>query len=383
MKSLLPAEAYIGQAWFEREQSILFKGLWQFAAPRMLLAKPNAFVRRRLAGIDVVLQNMDGRIAAFENVCAHRQAAIQSDAHGVRPLVCPYHAWRYGADGRVTSIPAHDECYRFGDDERQALRLRQFRVHEFGQLVFVLLEDRDLAFSHQFDTAALDTLRAASELFDDEVLVTRFEGRFNWKLAYENLRDSLHPQFLHARTLFRQVKFEVRIDEAHLSLARRYRESGSTSRAEHLQWLRSFSGGGLNEPIPDMPGYSWHEHVNRHGTDDWYLNWLLYPNLHIASASGGYAFIIEHHVPVAADRTDLWVYYVTGRKKRQYPTSAAVLMAHLDGARPVLAEDIAIMERVQASLHSGLPPARLGDFEHPNMAIERWYLDALQGRHEP
>lgn len=382
MRSLLPTEAYIGEEWFEREQTALFRGLWQFAAPRMLLSKPNAFVRRRLAGIDIVVQNIDGHIAAFENVCVHRHAAIQSEAQGIRPLVCPYHAWRYGADGRVENIPAHDDCYRFGSDERQAMRLRQFRVHEFGQLVFVLLDDRGPDFAQQFDTVALDPLRAASDLFDDEVLVTRFDGRFNWKLAYENLRDALHPQFLHSRTLFRQVRFQVRIDEPHLRLATRYRESGSGSRAEHLGWLRSFSGGGLNEPMPDLPRYSWHEFVHRYGTDDWYLNWLLYPNLHVASGSGGYSFIIEHHVPVSAGRTDLWVYYVTGRKKRKYPTSAAVLMAHLDGAQPVLAEDIAIMERVQASLRPGLPATELGDFEHASMAIERWYLDALERRHE-
>jgi hypothetical protein len=101
----------------------------------------------------------------------------------------------------------------------------------------------------------------------------------------------------------------------------------------------------------------------------------------VASGSAGYSFIIEHHIPVSAKQTDLWVYYVTGRKKRKYQTSTAVLLAHLEGAEKVLAEDIAIMEKVQGSLHSGSPSATTGDFEHANMAIERWYLDTLEGRH--
>ena len=381
MKSLLPPEAYTCDAWFEREQARVFRPLWQFVAPRMMLAKPDAFVRRRLAGVDVVVQNIEGRLCAFENVCAHRQSPLQTEDHGVRPLVCPYHAWRYGSQGEVVNIPWEHACYRFSESERQALRIRQFEVHEFGQLVFVKLSDEPLDFGSQFDADAVSDLQRASEVFDDEVLVTRFEGRFNWKLAYENLRDSLHPRFLHTSTVYQQVKFEARIDEAALARTHAYREAGSRDRAEHLAWLRTFSGGGPNEPMPDLPRYAWHDYVQRHGQDDWYLNWLMYPNLHIASGSAGYSFIIEHHVPVSAQRTDLWVYYVTGRKKRKYPTSAAVLMAHLEGAEKVLAEDIAIMEKVQGSLHPGTPRATTGDFEHANMAIERWYVDTLEGRH--
>jgi hypothetical protein len=39
------------------------------------------------------------------------------------------------------------------------------------------------------------------------------------------------------------------------------------------------------------------------------------------------------------------------------------------------------MEKVQGSLHPGTPRATTGDFEHANMAIERWYVDTLEGRH--
>jgi phenylpropionate dioxygenase-like ring-hydroxylating dioxygenase large terminal subunit len=381
MKSLLSPEAYIREDWFDREQAKVFRPLWQFVAPRMLLAKPDAFVRRRLGGVDVVVQNIEGRLCAFENICAHRQSPLQTSDQGVRPLVCLYHAWRYGSQGEVLNIPFERECYRFSDDERQALRIRKFQVFEFGQLVFVNLDEQPLDFWSQFDAQAVQDLQRASEIFDDEVLVTRFQGNFNWKLAYENLRDSLHPRFLHTQTVYQQVKFEARIDEQALTDMLAYRQSGSRDRAEHLTRLRTFSGGGRNEPMPDPPTYPWHAYVQRHGQDDWYLNWLMYPNLHVASGSAGYSFIIEHHVPVSAQRTDLWVYYVTGKKKRKYPTSAAVLLAHLEGAEKVLAEDIAIMEKVQAALHLGSPRATTGDFEHANMAIERWYLDAMEGRH--
>ena len=381
MKSILTSAAYSDADWFSNEQQKIFRTLWQFAAPRMLLSKPNAFVRRRLAGFDVVIQNMDGKIKAFENVCAHRQSPVQNESQGIRPLICPYHAWRYGDDGEVVNIPSHEESYRFSIEEKKCLKLQSFHVFEFGQLIFVNLSPNPIDFWDQFDAKAVESLKDASDIFDDEVLVTCFKGKFNWKLAYENLRDSLHPQFLHARTVYQQVKFAARIDEAELEKTKEYREKGAASKDEHLSKLRSFSGGGLNEPMPKLPRYQWHEHVQRYGNDDWYLNWLMYPNLHIASGSAGYSFIIEHHIPISTDQTDLWVYYVTGRKKRGYPTSAAVLLAHLEGAEKVLAEDIAIMEKVQSSLASHTPAAMTGDFEYSNMAIEKWYLETMEGRH--
>ncbi len=382
MKSVLPAEAYISETWFEQEQRLLFRPLWQFVAPKMLLSVNHAYVRRRIAGIDVVVQNFDGKLRAFENVCSHRLSPIQNEDQGIRPLVCPYHAWRYDENGCVASIPLHDECYRLKDHERSTARLSQFKVHEFGQLVFVNLDSDPVGFEQQFSLDALDSLCRASMLFDSEVLVTRFEGNFNWKLAYENLRDALHPRFVHSSTVFRQVRFEARLDDAYISDTQSYRAEGGVHLIDHLHRLRQFSGGGLNEPIKDLLSHQWHDYVERYGTDDWYLNWLMYPNLHIASGSGGYSFIIEHHQPLSAGRTDLLVYYVTGRKKRRYPTSAAVLLAHIEGAEKVLREDIDIMERVQSSMRPGLRTATTGDFECQNMVIERWYMDVMEQRHD-
>ncbi len=381
MQSLMPPQAYIDEEWFARERALLMRPLWQFVAPRMLLGKHNAFVTRNVCGVDVVVQNFNGKLRAFENICAHRQNPLQQQPHGVRPLVCSYHGWGYDAQGRVDNIPFHDSAYRLPEQERACLHLRQFPVECIGNLVFVNVGERPVALEEQFSMAALESLRAASECFDGEVLVATIPTRLNWKLAYENLRDSLHPRYLHQKTVYQQVKFQIQMDEAGVAAAHHYHQHGSANRAAHLTALRGFSNGGLNEPLVNMPHYAWHDNVERYGSDDWYLNWLLYPNLHIASGSGGYSFIIEHHQPVSAARTDLVVYYVTARKKRRYATSAAVLLSHLEGAERVLREDIEVMEKVQGALRPNSPRATLGDFEFPNMAVERWYMDVMEGRH--
>ena len=382
MKSLFPPQAYISEEWFAREQDLLMRPLWQFVAPLALLNRHNTFVTRHLAGVHVVVQNFDGEIKAFENNCLHRLTPIQTETEGRRPLVCGYHGWRYDVDGKVAKIPFDEECYRLKECETARLKLREFAVHVLGGLVFVNVGARPLPFDEQFGPEVQASIKAASEAFDDEVLITTFPARFNWKLAYENLRDALHPRFVHPATLYKRVKFQTPVDDTQLPWLHRYREHGSAHRASHLAVLRGLSNGGENEPIPDMPRYAWHANVQRHGERDWYLNWLLFPNLHIASASGGHAFIIEHHQPVSAARTDLTVYYVTARKTRAYPTSAAVLLAHIEGAEPVLREDIEIMEQVQAGLAPDSPAGTLGDFEQANLTVERWYMDVMDGRHE-
>ncbi|MBS7805549.1 Rieske 2Fe-2S domain-containing protein [Rhizobiales bacterium TNE-4] len=381
MKSLMPPEAYIDESWFLREQKLLFGNIWQFIAPYSLLSKTNAFVRRRVSGIDIIVQNASGQIIAYENVCRHRLSPIQNEDQGVRAMVCPYHGWSYDENGFAKVIPFENECYRFSAEERMSLKLNTFHIYRFGSLIFINLSDNPINFYDQFDSNGVRELKDASDLFDSEILVTKFRLKCNWKLIYENLRDPLHPRFVHSSTIYRHVKFKAEVDETAAAEAKLFDASKSHSRDDFLADLRSFSGGGKNEPMPDLPSYQWHQYVERYGQDDWYLNWLMFPNLHIASGSAGYSFIIEHHIPISAAQTEMWVYYVTGKKKRKYPTSAAVLLAHIKGAETVLREDFDIMEKVQSAITANSPPQMTGDYEYQNMLIEKWYLSLMEGRH--
>lgn len=382
MKSLLPPAAYIDPGWFQRERELMLKPLWQFIGLKVMLEKPNAFIARDVFGIPVVVQNFDGELRAYENLCLHRSNPLQSEPHGVRPLVCSYHGWHYDVNGVADRIPFDAEIYRYPADERESLKLRPIGLECIGNLVFVNVSDNPMPIGEQFPPEQIVRLRHMSSAFDDEVLMAVFPARMNWKLAYENLRDGNHPRFVHAKTLYQLVKFGPAMDEAGIAYSKEHHAAGDHSREEGLARLRRFTFGGKDSPMEVMPDYTWHAHVKRYGSADYYYNWLVFPNLHMASGSGGYSFIIEHHVPVAADRTDLHVYYVTAKKKQPYAASAAVLLGHLLGAERVLREDIAIMEKVQSGLHAGARHAHMGDYEYFNMEIERWMHDVMEGHFE-
>lgn len=380
MRSCLPPAAYIDDDWFARERELLFRPLWQFAGLRTMLRNHNDFITRRLCGVPVVVQNFNGELRAFENLCLHRQNPLQTAAQGNRPLVCSYHGWGYDVGGEAANIPFEREVYRYSAQERAGLRLKRFALEVVGNLVFVNMADEPLAIGEQFSGPLLESLAEVSDAFDDETILTTFKLKCNWKLVYENLRDAHHPRFVHSQSIYKNVRFGVAMDEPAIAASKHLAQQGSADREAAMHYLRAFSNGGLNEAMETLPDYGWHRNVERFGDRDWYYNWLVYPNLHIASGSGGYSFIIEHHVPVSAGRTDLIVHYATAKKRARYATSAAVLYEHMLGGARVLREDIRVMEEIQAALHVQAPRACLGDFEHANAGIERWYADVVDGK---
>ncbi|MEZ4660388.1 MAG: Rieske 2Fe-2S domain-containing protein [Caldilineaceae bacterium] len=63
----------------------------------------------RLLGRELVVWQADAQIQVWDDLCIHRGARLSAGRlHGVH-LACPYHGWRYAADGRCVHMPAHPE----------------------------------------------------------------------------------------------------------------------------------------------------------------------------------------------------------------------------------------------------------------------------------
>ena len=382
LRSPIPPKAYLDQTWFDRERKLFFEPLWQFATLKNLFKGQNAYVALELLGKEVVIQNFDGKLRAFENICLHRQNRLQEKGVGNRPLVCQYHGWSYKENGAVALIPFQKEYYQFRDQDVECLHLKQYPLKILGNLIFINFSINPINFDIQFSKKHQQDLTDLSEAFDDEVLVTEISIKANWKLAYENLRDSLHPRFLHGNSLSKFVNFKTSIDQSFVENTNNF-ISNQQQAEEFFGALQNFSSGGLNEPLTDpIKKFPWHAFVNRFRSDDWYLNWLTFPNLHISSGSGGYSFIIEHHQPKAFNQTDLALYICTAKKNRKFKYSSAVLYAHLEGALKTLKEDFMIIENIQSVLKHDSDHSINGSFELTNTLISKWYMDIMERRHE-
>lgn len=54
----------------------------------------------------MVFRAANGKPAVLEDRCVHRHAPLSAGRVCAGELECPYHGWRYGAQGRVTRVPA-------------------------------------------------------------------------------------------------------------------------------------------------------------------------------------------------------------------------------------------------------------------------------------
>jgi len=379
MRSRMHPRYYLSQDIFEREQAKIFRKAWVFAGLAALVPEHNAFVTRKIAGIPVVIQNFCGELRAFENICLHRSAPLQQGFRGSRPLVCAYHGWSYDSRGAIRSIPDEASLYRFTPEERQGLRLREFALKQVGSLLFVNLDADPMPFEDQFSQGFIDLLESSSNAYDTEVMVTTWHGRFNWKLIYENLRDFNHVKYLHGASLAQYADFPLQVNE--VNVGRAGAPLADLSTAALRREMRGFSYGGPEGKIDAVRPVPWLDMVERWGTQDAYFNWLAYPNLHIACGNGGYSFTIEHHIPVAPDRTDLEVYFITARKKKPYAFSHQVLLANMHYSKKIVGEDIAILEAIQSVLHMDAPAPMQGAYETTNQRIERWYVTLMESSH--
>jgi len=380
MLSRMSPKYYLSDEVFERERHKIFRKLWLFVGLRQLVTEHNSFITRNLAGVPIVIQNFEGKLRAFENVCLHRSAKLQWEPVGKRPLLCRYHGWGYGASGKVENIPFEKELYRFDPEERESLKLREFSLETIGNAIFVNLCPNPLPITDQFDQTFIYSLQASSEAYDGEVMVTTWHCRFNWKLAYENLRDANHPRFVHPQSLAKYVPFTPAVDEPLDAFATPALNASSPEKMREL--LRRFSYGGPEVHIPDMPHFSWHGMVERYGELDSYYNWLAYPNLHIASGNGGFSFTLEHHIPISPQRTDIEIYWLTSRKRHSYPHSSNVLLSQMHGSKLVVGEDVRVMEMVQEALHDAAPQPHQGVYEGLNKQVERWYVRLMESTDE-
>ncbi|WCM88970.1 aromatic ring-hydroxylating oxygenase subunit alpha [Acidovorax sp. NCPPB 3576] len=374
MLSRLSPAHYLDQEIFARERTRLFRKLWLFAALRTALAEPDAFATRELGGLPVLLQNCDGEIRAFENLCPHRQMPLQKEAFGQARMACPYHGWVFDTEGKVKTIPHEQRLYAYSANERKDLCLKRYAVREVGNLVFVNLDADPLPFDEQFSPELQRTLADITSHFGVQAVHADLPARYNWKLNYENVLDYNHVPYIHPKTF--QPLLREGISDARQGLPAAGGADGQAlsvaARRDHLAaqsfWTRS--------PIRIEP-WPWHDAVQRYGDGDFYYNFFLYPNVNFISL-GGLTFLLQQFHPLAPDRTEVRFTLCAARETRRLPALPAILWGHLKSEVAVLHEDLAHLEALQSHLHDAAPRAQHGQYEDRLQSAAAAYLRLME-----
>ena len=186
---------YVSHDFATQERSQLFRALPMCVGLSDLLPHPGSFFTHDVSGLPLLLTRTEGgQVHAFLNVCRHRGARVAENCGKVHALVCPYHAWSYGLDGRLKARPA-DAAFTGAAASEHGLRA--LAVEERNGVLWVMPEpDQALELEHHLGN--LDAELANFELGGFHHYETRtLKLRMNWKLLVDTFLESYHFCVLH------------------------------------------------------------------------------------------------------------------------------------------------------------------------------------------
>ncbi|HKW15364.1 MAG TPA: aromatic ring-hydroxylating dioxygenase subunit alpha [Candidatus Krumholzibacteria bacterium] len=315
---LPPSSWYNDPRFYELERDTVFRTNWLIAARADQVRKTGDYVAGMMTGEPhVIVRNESGALNAFFNVCRHHAAQVMSGAGCTESLVCPYHGWTYGLDGRLVKAP---ELGAVKDFDRQAFGLVPMAVESWCDLLFINMAKSPARLAPEL----VELERRLRAMHSDRLqFVARRKYRLNcnWKVYVDNYLDGgYHVGYLH-----QGLAAQLDMDSYQTEVFGRYSiQSGAGAGGD------GGSGSDFAERIGDKVLYAW-----------------LYPNLMI----NRYGPMMDTNwvIPHGHDETEvIFDYYFTP----ETASDTEFVEKSLAASDVVQQEDVDICESVQKGLGS-------------------------------
>ena len=192
----LPAHYYTSPEVFERACERLFFRTWQFACHASQIPEAGDYVAFSIHDQDLfVIRGEDGEARCFYNVCQHRGHLLVEGAGRTHVVVCPYHAWSYGLDGRLRNATRarHLPGMALSD-----VCLTEVRAESLCGFLFVNLDAEAPSMTEAFPGVEA-AIRALCPDIEERVFAHEHEARehCNWLIAVENYNECYHCKVVH------------------------------------------------------------------------------------------------------------------------------------------------------------------------------------------
>ncbi len=160
---------------------------WYFICHLEKIPHPGDFITVQIFQEPLVaVRSFDGTIRVFLNVCTHRQSPV-FEGHGClgadKSVLCPYHGWGFGIDGRCKNAPGANRGEFGADFDLKNYSLQELEVNiDENQAVFAkLVGNSSGTNSHIPQAPQIDTEQ-------------------NIGIAIANLLDSVSPGYAEGET---------------------------------------------------------------------------------------------------------------------------------------------------------------------------------------
>jgi phenylpropionate dioxygenase-like ring-hydroxylating dioxygenase large terminal subunit len=351
----VPSGRYFDRGFYDLEMKHLWHKTWLHVGHISLLPKAGSYILFERLGLSIIIsRGLEGDVKAFHNVCRHRASALLLEKQGTaRRFVCPYHAWGYDLDGKLTSVPdAHDfACLNKAERGLLPVRCEQMR----GMLYINLdqdagaLADFIAPIERQIGSFPLERMECKG--------IVEMESACNWKVAYDNFLEIYHVNSVHPKSL---APF---LDSKSFTIS--LLKNGHSRFATRKKGGESLLGKQLD--APDTTDDVFKDHT---------MALPMFPNSFTALDPA--VFVWQNWWPID-ERTHVMTAYIMGWKKDEGDTDEE--KAFWEGMKgrtlEIVAEDNRLFADLQRGLESDLMPNILMGYQERALY---WYQEEIDRR---
>jgi anthranilate 1,2-dioxygenase large subunit len=372
----VPYRVFSDPEIYRKELARIFLGpTWQFLTLAGELPQPGDYLTTFLGETPVIVtRGKDGGLHAMVNRCAHRGNLVCLKRRGhADNLTCVYHAWRYDLEGNLDSVafrrgiagkggmPASFELKDHG--------LQKLAVDQFGDLVFGTLSPDAPPLGDYIGNQIGSRIHRVLHGKPKVLGTTSQILHNNWKLYFENVRDTYHATLLHS--FFTTFRMSRLTSEGGVDIAENGMHHASYTRNK-IDRVGAAASDQLYAGIPSLrenfrladPGFL--SMIEEFGDDTTTQILSLFPNFVLQQIQNSIALRLV--LPKGPDKTELqWIYLGF---EDDDPAMSALRLAQANLVGPagyVSMEDGAVGNFIQRALPGAEDQAsvlEMGGFDH-------------------
>ncbi len=193
----IPAKRYYDEAFFEAEKEHLWPRVWQMACRLEEIPEVGDYVEYTILDKSVIVVRGKQGVKAFKNACRHRGVRLANGPGncGASGFVCPFHGWRWNAEGDCSFVFGRKVFSEEVLDQAE-IDLEPVRIDFWAGCAFINFDENARPLRETLGPIAqrLDA-RNADKLKMDWWCATVLPT--NWKLAMEAFQEGYHVMQTH------------------------------------------------------------------------------------------------------------------------------------------------------------------------------------------